>query len=286
MKRVRDVVTDEKGEFSSGPLPPGFYFAMTPLAGKENPKVDWSVPGSKMGYASPTYAAQSNVEYLYPGVRHEPIAFDLYFPKGDLGFELEQPLPATMKLGNDQTEFALQITVGARNRSLAFLPWNSTGEQTKDTIWPLVGERGNLLTSGKLSGDRLAKREPFWIAGQSDPERGEKGPQRLIFAGKYECAAVLMVVPNQNDPFDDKYTGQKLRQAGLKQPHDLTEWARGVPTKHALTTLPVELRDGTLQTVRIKNASAEELERLANEKPSGFTAPLELEIGSSEPLRN
>jgi hypothetical protein len=50
--------------------------------------------------------------------------------------------------------------------------------------------------------------------------------------------------------------------------------------------LSVELRDNTLQTVRVKMASTEELEKLANEQPDGFIVPLELELGSSEPLRN
>ncbi len=104
------LYADEEGRFVSKPLPPGPYFVLAPLVGKENPIVDQGGGiGPFANKQTPLFAIQSEPISVYPWSKKRSVEIDVkMFPVGEVSFELNRPLPKSIEVGEGDQKISVQ----------------------------------------------------------------------------------------------------------------------------------------------------------------------------------
>jgi hypothetical protein len=110
---VRRVLTDNKGAFTSGALPPGTYTVIAPLLGEANPTDDYSYSSSSTRILEPVYRVQSGLLDVHTG--RGPVRIDLdlkMIPVGNITFELEGSFPQEFEQETDNYNYAVNVKMG------------------------------------------------------------------------------------------------------------------------------------------------------------------------------
>jgi hypothetical protein len=144
-KIVNRLVTDDRGEFHSAPLPAGDYFVLVPLQGAANTNTFYiqsasGIGGFSGGYVStgestPRYHIQSGPLHVYPGMEPPHVELDVTYYHSDIRFGLNRPVPDVIQVGNKRVDVGIKLVL--RANELQSLPWTSSSSVLPDH-WPLV----------------------------------------------------------------------------------------------------------------------------------------------------
>jgi hypothetical protein len=134
-KRVRELKSDDSGEFTTGPLAGGDYAL---LAG-----VLEDSPNKSENYVR----LQSAPIQVYPGVAVPPQSLNLAFPYGRLAIELSRPLPTfEVPVEGMPQQFESRLLVKVKTPRLRAEQWTDTEDREQE--WPIFISQGARARTG------------------------------------------------------------------------------------------------------------------------------------------
>jgi len=186
---VRRLRTDHDGRFRSGPLIPGDYCILAPLAGSNNPTVYVSehlftaeVPSSP-DVPKPLYWIQTEPLYVRQDASLSPVELDLHFAAGYVVLDPKSEFPDQVEVGDKQFSLSAYVHVAD---DLIGLPWRPS--ERLPPKWPAIGKIDREITL-----DCNIPHRPDHSPVALGVNFGSAPPEfRAIPAGRYRLTAQLI----------------------------------------------------------------------------------------------